>query len=233
MGVKKMPNQAYLVPLAADIITVAVLILFALRGRKRGLLRTVAGILVLIIAYFGAGQLSELTTPYLSKNYVEPRIRDYIMPKSQEAADTAVGGISETISQMLLKIGIPQNAVTEAVGNFDWSTDEKINGAIDGISGAIAQKVTFAVSCLLYFILLLILLSLLVRLVNLITKIPGLNFINKTGGLILGLLLGYITLTITVTILTNTGILLSKDIVDKTVILRNISGFNPFFLIYK
>jgi uncharacterized membrane protein required for colicin V production len=221
MGVKKMPNQAYLVPLAADIITVAVLILFALRGRKRGLLRTVAGILVLIIAYFGAGQLSELTTPYLSKNYVE------------EAADTAVGGISETISQMLLKIGIPQNAVTEAVGNFDWSTDEKINGAIDGISGAIAQKVTFAVSCLLYFILLLILLSLLVRLVNLITKIPGLNFINKTGGLILGLLLGYITLTITVTILTNTGILLSKDIVDKTVILRNISGFNPFFLIYK
>lgn len=216
----------------ADIITVALIILFALRGRKRGLVKTVAGILVVIIAFFGAGYLANLTTPYISENFVEPKIRNYIVPQSEavEASKAEeprdADGISESISKMLIKIGIPQDTVTEAVGSFSFDGENSISGAITDISDTISQKITYAVSCLICFVLLILILSLLVRLINMFTKIPGLNFINKTGGLLLGLVFGYIAISLTAAILTNTGILLSKDILEKTIILRFISETN-------
>ena len=136
-----------------------------------------------------------------------------------------------TVGKIFLKLGIPENVVTEAIDDFSVSLSNDVSNMASKLSQSIAYKVTYAISFLIYFIILLLLLSLVFRVVNLFAKVPGINFVNKTLGLLFGLLLGYFVVTTASYILPKLGLFITEDIIDKTHVLKLITNFNPLSLI--
>ena len=87
--------------LTVDVVTVVLLMFFALRGRSRGLVRTLSGILALLLAFWGAGFLAQETSPYLSSKYVEPWIYESVMPSmTQDAVSAPPASEAEVTSSL-------------------------------------------------------------------------------------------------------------------------------------
>lgn len=218
-----------------DVIAVFFLIFFALRGRKRGLIRTLTGILALVIAFWGAGILAQQTSPYLSSKYVEPWIYNAVLPTVSESQSvTAVpdseAEVTETLGGAFKEIGIPRGAIQSFFNDFVINLTDSLEHIVENASKSIGYKLTYAILFLLYFLLLYLLLRLAAKLVELLAKIPGINFVNKTLGLLLGLISGYLVVLILSFILTTTGVFLTPQLVSETYVLQYLVNFSPLSL---
>ncbi len=219
-----------LIPIIVDIVAVFILIFSALRGKKRGIIKTLAGIIVVFLAFSFAGHVANITTPYLAEKYVSPRITATILPESEtvvEAKDTNPGEIAD----IFLKLGIPEDFVTDALDDFSDSLSRDVKAMTTKLSQSIAYKITYAVSFVVYFIILLLLLSLIFKLVNVIARIPGINFVNKTLGFLFGLIFGYLLIIALSYIMLKLKIFITDDIIAKTYVLSFITNFNPLAFI--
>ena len=68
-----------------DIAIAAVLILFVVLGARKGLLRSVAGLVILVVSMLGAALVSNLVTPLVS-DAVRPMLMDTVESKLEELA---------------------------------------------------------------------------------------------------------------------------------------------------
>lgn len=204
-----------------DIIIVGLFILFACRGKRRGLIKTVAGILVLILAFFGAGILADSTTPAISKTIVEPQITNMLTPKVESLNETT----PRSFEKMLVDMGVPRDLA------HNITESSPISEMLLNASKTLGEKLTYAVLCLLYFIVLLLALNLIVRLIDGIFKIPVLSFVNQLGGLLCGLIFGYLFIMIVGNILKSTGFIINNDTLMQTRILKYILLTNPLILL--
>jgi len=218
-----------------DVIAVFLLFFFALRGRKRGLIRTLTGILALIIAFWGAGVLAQQTSPYLSSKYVEPWIYQAILPSVAEnqsvtAPPESESDVTETLGGAFDDIGIPSGTIQSFFNEFVINLTDSFERIVESASKSIGYKLTYAILFLLYFLVLYLLLRLAAKLIELLAKIPGINFVNQTLGLILGLISGYFVILIVSYLLTTTGFLLTPQLVSETYILHFLMTFSPLAL---
>lgn len=220
--------------LMVDAIVVFVLLFSAFRGRKRGLVRTLTGILALLLAFWGAGILAQQTSPYLSSKYVEPWIYNSIMPsisaetESISAPPTSESTVTGSLETALEEIGLTDSLISSFFSDFAINLTDSIEQIVNSAARSIGYKLTYALLFLVYFLILYLLLRLVGKLVQLLAKIPGINFVNRTFGFILGLILGYLTILVSSYILTTTGVLLTPQIVENTYVLRFLMNFNPF-----
>lgn len=223
-----MPNHSTVTLLLVDLVAVVILVFFAFNGRRRGLVKTLSGLVALILAFYLAGALARMTAPYFSERYVSPWLYESILPKMQPAEQTNEGSVNSQLGDALDQIGFPQDGVQDFLGDFKADLYDSVESAVDGASKSLGYKLTFAGCYLLYFLIFLIALRLLARLLDRIVRIPGLNFINRTLGLILGLLSGYLTILVVSYILTRTGFVLSESLVSQTYVLRFLLSVSPF-----
>ncbi len=183
-----------LAPLIVDLASAAILLFSALRGRSRGLIKTLAGILAVILAFSCAGFLAEKSTPYISEKYVSPYITSAIEPKSEELTPQEAASDPAAVGEIFLELGFSENIVRDAISDFTAAMTKSIAEPIVAMTNSIAYKLTYSVLFVIFFLLSLLVLTLLFKILNLASKIPGINFINKTLGLILGIILGYLIL---------------------------------------
>lgn len=237
---KMLQNLNFSFPIIFDIIVVALLFFFALNGRRRGLIKTITGILVLIVAFTGATMLCNWTTPFISKTFVEPKLTETLLPNAQTASgaetapaeNTPQGDPSaDSISSILLKLGLPMDTVTKAMEDFQENAVSSVEDAVRILSESVSNKVTYGVLFVIYFVILLIVLSLVARLLDAVARLPVLNAINRVGGFILGLLFGYLAIMLVSYLLTKFNLWLTSDMVDQTVVLKFISRTNPLSLL--
>ncbi|MBQ8004477.1 MAG: CvpA family protein [Oscillospiraceae bacterium] len=213
--------------LIVDLAAAAILLFSALRGRRRGLIKTLAGILALILAFSCAGYLAKKATPYVSEKYVSPYITSAIEPKSEELTPHEAASDPSAVSRIFLELGFSENIVADAVSDFTAAMAKSIVTPIVAMTNSIAYKITYSVLFVIFFLLSLLILTLLFKVLNLASKIPGINFINKTLGLILGLILGYLILVAISYVMLKFGIVLSDSLVGETFLLKHILSFSP------
>jgi len=219
----------------ADLIAIFVLVFFALRGRKRGLVRTLIGILALVIAFWGAGVLAQQTSPYLSSKYVEPWIYNSVLPTVSEtesvtATPESEEEVTETLGSAFKEIGIPGSTIQSFLNDFTVNLTDSLERIVESAAKSIGYKLTYALLFLLYFLILYLLLRIAGKFLQLLAKIPGINFINRTLGLILGLIFGYLIVLVLSYILTTTGFLLTPQLVSQTYVLHFLVTFSPLSL---
>jgi len=219
----------------ADLIAIFVLVFFALRGRKRGLVRTLIGILALVIAFWGAGVLAQQTSPYLSSKYVEPWIYNSVLPTVSEtesvtATPESEEEVTETLGSAFKEIGIPGSTTQSFLNDFTVNLTDSLERIVESAAKSIGYKLTYALLFLLYFLILYLLLRIAGKFLQLLAKIPGINFINRTLGLILGLIFGYLIVLVLSYILTTTGFLLTPQLVSQTYVLHFLVTFSPLSL---
>lgn len=199
----------------ADLLIAAILAFFALLGAKRGLFKSLAGLLVLVLAIVGAvilasyavGPIGSILYPVVEEHFIE------MIPLPEE--------ISLAGSELLATIGAVQHKLSEF--GLDLPSDALLDG-IDGsaiISTAaemLFRSVLQGVLTVLFFLLLLVALKLLVGTFNLVFKLPLLHFVNTFGGAVFGFIEGALFIFLGIFILQKCGVSLSTFAEDGVVL---------------
>jgi len=218
-----------------DIVLLAVLALFVIGGYKKGFIKSVSGIIALVVAFYGAGFVAErysqkfapMLEPFVSavvdKSVSQTR-KEYIeeageLPDEENELDT-IG------YESLLNLGIFKGTATKIIEDLK----EDLAYAGQSLKTAVANKLTHSFSYILtfavVFLLLIILLTILLNLLNLAFKLPGLDLLNSAGGMALGAVKGLLVLFAVAWAMRYLGKVFPEDTLNNTYFLRFLMSNN-------
>lgn len=225
-----------------DIAILAILLVFLWRGASKGFILSLCGLLAVVVAFVGASFLASSLAPRVGAA-LEPKfaaaIEEQLQKQFQPAGAPAVPGEEQAseeyplqdVLSVLKDMGLYEdliNTVDKAVR--DGMADVAANAAA-AVAAAIAQSVAYMVLFLLGFIVILLLWTILSHALDLVTRLPGLNTLNKTGGALIGLLKGCIFLFVAAWLLRFSGNLIPEEAVARTTLLKFFMTTNPVTLI--
>ncbi|MEG0755191.1 MAG: CvpA family protein [Oscillospiraceae bacterium] len=203
-----------------DVAVLGLLIVFALWGARRGFVLSLCGLMAVVVAIFGASLLSQ---------YITPIISDFLAPH-----------LTPIFEGWLVQEGVPQQS------GFLWrmmeqalmsSLPEAVVGAMPEITTAAALAITVAgwiataTSFLVTFLVILLLWTLLSHALDLVSKLPGLNMLNKTAGLMVGLIKGTVVLFVGAWVLKHLDGFVPPELTAQTTLFRFFMTMNPMTLI--
>ena len=228
--------------LVFDIAIAVILILFAWRGASRGFVLSLCGLLAVVVAFVGASFLANLLAPKVGAA-LEPQFAQAIEERLEEQfqqsgpAEVAAGLAEgedyplQDVLSVLRDMGLYEdlvNTIDQAVQ--DGMTAVAANAAA-AVAAAIAQSVAYTVIFTVAFALILIAWKVFSHAVDLVAKLPGLNFLNKTGGAAMGLLKGVIILFLAAWLIQYSGKLIPEETVQQTHLLKFFMTTNPMTLL--
>lgn len=233
-----------------DIIIAAIFVIFAIIGAKRGLVKSLLGVGVVIISivitmncYTYLADFFRSTVVYgqLTDNLNE-RIEEYVSNtmdegKMKELFEEAPAGISALLSGF----GVSTEDVSEKYSEMINAGEENIAGSIsDYIVMPAAKTLSNALAVLVTFIACVLVLNLAVVLLDLLFKLPILKTFNKIGGLLIGLVMALLVCFVFCTAanlalpyLPGAGINLDSTTVESTLLFSKILEINPLSFLYK
>lgn len=189
-----------------DIVIVLILIFFAWRGARKGLILTLFSMLGLVVALLGAR--------FLSNTFYEP-VSDIIQPgiyqSVKDLEEKALGGFDLELNETLDSSADSLIDILREQDLFPGLTDllesavekDSVNSsgglsATETLSTYLAQLLARLVLFVLGFIVILLLWFLISRALDLAFRLPILNVVNVVGGLILGLVKAIVIVVILV-----------------------------------
>ena len=181
--------------LIIDLVILAVLLFFSIRGAHRGLIISLFSLLSALVAFVGALLISNYCAAPVAK-WMEPSVS----PSIQSAVESALPDqfanaelSAENIILMLEDADLPFG-LDETLANYFAEHPPALDtGAMaDNLITFLTQKITHAIAYvalfLISFIVILLLWKLLSRTLDLVARLPGLKLINRLGGFLFGLL---------------------------------------------
>lgn len=222
-------------PVIIDIVAAVVLLGFTVCGAKRGLLRTLAGLVIVIVALVGAGMIAtavsgpaaKLAAPVIEKR-IEARVQDAMAVETDRVqmpeADVEDGF---RIEELLSLLGLDQeirDSLAEQARETVRDTGVSIAAAV---VESITQSIIYGVLYILSFVALLVLLHVLLRALDLVCKLPGLHGLNALGGGLIGLIEGALLLFLAVWVLRRLGVSFETEALNQTHILHIFTTNTP------
>lgn len=216
-----------------DAIVVVVLMAFAIYGAKRGLLRTLAGLVIVVVALVGAGMIAATFSTPVTK-LVAPVLQEHIAAQVEEAmtdqADEAADDAS-LIEELLVRLGLDAD-VRESMTE---KAQERIQNTGATIAAAVVESMVYSfVHGLLFvlaFLALLLLLKVLVGAMDIVMKLPVLHGLNALGGGLLGLIEGALLLFLAVWAARRLGVSFETEALADAHILRIFTTNTPLGLL--
>lgn len=222
-----------------DIVVAGFLLAFLIGGARRGLLRTIAGLVIVVLALAGANYSANYLMPVAEK-YVRPYLKQRVESRIEKSLAKEGGAASASSdpqrpgcvdgAEIMRTLGL-MKLDTDASDTVARVAEERIKET--GVSLRTALEESFTETILhtmlfaLCFFLLMLLLKLLVRALDLMLKLPGLNFLNRLGGMALGILEGVLLMFFAVWVLRRFGISFETKTVERTVLLRFFTENTP------
>ena len=196
-------------PVIIDAIAVAVLAGFSVWGAWKGLLRTLAGLLVMALYLAGAGMIaSPLSAP--AAKLIAPVIERRIETRLEEAVQEQLPGSAQEealpLTELLDLLGVDQARRDALVSRTEKSVRDTGASLAAALVESLAQSVLYGVLYMLSFVLLTLALHLLVRMLDTVLKLPGLHGLNAVGGGLVGLAEGALLLFLAVWVLRLVGV---------------------------
>lgn len=224
--------MAYLI---IDLIILALLVFFAIRGARRGLVLSLLSLVSALVAFVGAVLVSNFCSQPVAE-WLQPSVEPYVQSAVESALpDYSEGEIlsADKLSALLDETNLPLG-LNEVLADFfrEHSFSPDLDTLTDNIVPVLAEKVSLAavyiVLFLVSFVLILLLWKLLSHALDLVTRLPGLNALNKLGGFLLGALRCSILLFVVAWLFRLLGSdLISDDMIEASYLLRFFMTFNP------
>lgn len=174
------------------LVIIIILLASALRGYQTGFIKTAFSLVSILVALV----VTTIASPILSKTL---RSNDAIMEKVVEQLDQVIeldGSIKKTSQEtsFLEGLNLPDKIKKTLIenNNIEAYKAMAVDSFEDYVTHAMAVIVMNVASYIVCFIVSLILLFILCRVLDLISKLPLLNEVNKTAGLVIGLVSGCI-----------------------------------------
>ena len=172
-------------------------------GARRGMLQTLAGLVIVVVALVGAGMIAttfsgpvaKLAAPLIEKQ-IERKIDAAIAESAPaESAPAAEDSQLEEILSLLGLDTVVRDSMAEKAKDTVRDTGVSVAAAV---VTSIAQSIIYGVLYILSFVALTVLLHVLFKAMGLLTKLPGIHSLNALGGGLLGLIEGALLLFLAV-----------------------------------
>lgn len=220
-----------------DAIVVVVLLAFAIRGARQGLVRALAGLIMVIVALVGAGMIAA-TFSGPAARLAAPVIQKHITGRVEEAMAVQTGTVPEEeageetrVEDLLALLGLDE----DVRGSLAEQAEEHIRDTGASIVSAVVESmvgsVAYGVLFILSFLLLLLLLHVLVGAMDLVMKLPLLHGLNSLGGGALGLVEGVLVLFLAVWAARRLGVSFETEALAEAHILRIFTTNTPLSLL--
>ena len=217
-----------------NIILIAVLVICAWQGYKKGIIMGIIEVLVIILSLYGAQLLSD-TYSYEVIPVLKPFISGYMESQVERTAYTVYGyepdeqgnfNVPYSLQDLLLEqpgheeeiaretfrsLGLYDNmadTLTARAVAYEQENDATLSSSVVTIS---CQAVTWYGGFLLAFIILFAILTVIVNLPNLSFKIPYVGIVNDIGGIAIGIFTGLLFCSILVWVCQFAGLLLTEQ----------------------
>lgn len=218
-----------------DIAIVLVLAAFTVYGAKRGLFQSLAGLMIVVVALFGAAIIAGTFAKPIAKA-AAPVVEKYFAEQ-----------LDAVLEETLEDSGIPENVEPESalelpeggfLANMMESAGTMLEGAADSAAKAASAAVESLIESFVYgilfilaFVLLLLLLRVLCAAMGLLTKLPGVHGLNALGGAAFGLIEGVLLVFLAVFMLQNLGVSLDTAALREAHILRIFRENTPISIL--
>ncbi|NBI66624.1 CvpA family protein [Pseudoflavonifractor sp. 60] len=229
-------------PITLDLIAAALLLFFLWRGYRKGFVLTLCGFLAVFVALIGASILSNALAEPVAKAVepaIEQRIQDVLTEAIRNTEFTAVGGgVAQTPEELSLAAVIQQLKESRLYHSFadafqtavDSGMAEMTSNAAQTLAHFVAVQIARTVIFALAFFAVLIAWFFLSRALDLVTRLPVLNSVNRWGGGAIGLCKGALIVMIAAWLLQDSY--LPRAAVEETFLLKFLCSVTPlsFFL---
>jgi len=177
-----------------DIVIVLVLIFFAWRGAKKGLILSLLGLVGLVVAFFGARLIStsfyepvsNIFEPGIYQNIKDVEAKAWQNLELDETLDNSVSGLIDLLEE---KNHFPTLAeLLEQAKDSEFFQDLTNGSAAESLASYLADLLAKLALFALSFVVILLVWFLLTHALDLAFKLPILAAINTVGGLLLGLI---------------------------------------------
>lgn len=209
-----------------DIVILVVLAVFAFLGWKRGLIRSLAELLVMVLALLLSAQIAKAAAPAVVDNALRPAAHAAI---SQQADEIVAENLPDAAPAQMLERAldaIPNELIRERAKDLlgesglasDWDPGVSARDAlvrlgfqaVDTVLDTLVLDLLQSVLCLVCFVVLTILLRLAVKALSLTFQLPVLKQLNELGGMLLGLAKGLILVLLVVWVLRAAGVMTAE-----------------------
>ena len=180
-------------PVIIDAAAAAVLLGFTVWGAKKGLLRSLAGLAVVLAALIGAsviasalsGPAAKLLAPAVER-HIEARVEAEIQKNLPQGHMPGV--MPEGLEDLLDLLGLDAERREALASEAGETIRETGVSAATAVVESLARSFLHGLLYTVSFTVLTVLLHLLVRALDLVLRLPGLHGLNALGGGALGLL---------------------------------------------
>ena len=219
-----------------DAIVVVVLLAFASWGARQGLIRALAGLVMVIVALVGAGMIAA-TFSGPAARLAAPVIQKHITSRVEEAMAVQTDSTPEEVGEeprvedLLVLLGLDE----DVRGSLAEQAEERVRDTGASIVSAVVESmvgsVAYGVLFILSFLALLLMLHVLVGAMDLVMKLPLLHGLNTLGGGVLGLIEGTLVLFLAVWAARRLGISFETEALAEAHILRIFTTNTPLSLL--
>lgn len=222
-----------------DIAIVVILALFAWRGASKGLILSLFGLLAVIVAFVGSQALASTLSPKVAAA-LEPKFAAAIEEQLEEQlahrpASQTPGPTDEFPLQDVLDVLKDMGIYKELIDTIDQAVSNGLTGVAAGaaaaVAAAVARSVAHTVIFMVAFSLIMLAWTLLAHALNLVTRLPGLNMLNKTAGALIGLVKACALLFLAAWAARFLGNLIPENAVRQTTLLQFFMTTNPLTLL--
>ena len=207
----------------ADIVIAAVLLLAMIVGAKKGLLKSLAGVVIVAASFIGAAFIADALADPVAK-WLQPMVEGYVQ-ESLAADSTADAG---TMLEMFHFSGESLEKLVEEVMEKVSQTGMTV---LHAVSESVTHSIAYAAVYLVAFLALLVALWLLSQPLHLAAKLPGLRALNALGGGALGLIWGALLVFLAVWLMQRFNWVITAEMVENSALLHFFATNSPISLI--
>lgn len=217
-----------------DLLVLIILGFCTWQGYRKGLILTVAGLLVLVIAIWGGTKVAdkfadvvvEKVTPLI--NWVSDDATEDAMSQNGRTGSPMDKSTITTIAERAFSTLGVFNGETEKMADRVYNNMTKTGESIrSSISSVFVRTLCWVLLFIFGFTVVALLLTLLAHFISMLFTLPGLKMVDTIGGLASGLLYGMLILFAIGWMMRFLGLIIPTDLVEGTFFLRFFVTVNP------
>ena len=222
-------------PVIMDIAAAAVLLLFLILGARAGLIRSLAGLVIVVVALVGAGMIAATFADPAAK-LAAPMIEKAMTQKVEEAI-TAETGMLDTeradpeIGEVLSMLSLDEEVKEGITNRAEQTIRDTGASVISAVVESLCRSVIYGLLYILSFLGLWLLLHVLAKAMDLLARLPGLSTLNALGGAALGLVKGVLVLFLAIWAARRLGVSFETEEVAQTYILQFFATHTPLSML--
>lgn len=200
-------------PVIIDLIAAGLLLVFTLAGARRGLFRTLAGLLIIVLAMAGGRFAAEKAAPAAAEFLapaVERRIQKELDEALPEAEDLVPGQMpgdyAAGIEDLLGALGVRGSRMEDLADQARENIRDTGASALTAVAVSAAESVLYSLIYILAFIALTAALRLAAKAMDLMMKLPVLHSANALLGALAGALEGLLIVLVLFLLLRTLGV---------------------------